>query len=79
MDIKNAKSKGPAFLGKLRAMNTNKDEYFLFGPGENPERVKIGQEARKTFMMAKFQNDTIDGLGKVKKVSFVVFLYFQTC
>ena len=38
MDIKNPRSKGPAFVGKLRATSTLKDEYFLFGPGENPER-----------------------------------------
>ena len=67
MDIKNPKSKGPAFLGKLRATSSKKDEYFLFGPGENPEKCKPGQEIRKSFMLVKFEDDKIEGIGKVKK------------
>lgn len=67
LDIKNPRSKGSAFMGKLRATNSKKDEYFLYGPGENPERVKNGQQARKTFFLTKFSDEVIEGLGKVKK------------
>ena len=66
-DIKNPRSKGPAYFGKLRSSTTKKDEYFLFGPGENPARVKVGQEARKTFLMTKFEDANIEGIGKFKK------------
>lgn len=69
MDTKHPRSKGPSFLGKLRATTNKKDEYFLFGPGENPSRVKAHQEARKAFLLCKFEEDIIEGLGKVKKVS----------
>jgi hypothetical protein len=74
-DIKNPKSKGPAYLGKLRASTSKKDEYFLFGPGENPTRVKFSQEARKTFMLVKFEDDSIQGLGKVKKTKCFLPFY----
>lgn len=67
MDIKNPRSKGPAFLGKLRATTAKKDEYFLFGPGENPEKAKTSQEIRKAFLLTKFEDDVIEGLGKIKK------------
>ena len=73
MDIKNPKSKGSAYLGKLRATTTTKkDEYFLFGPGENPEKSKSGQEVRKAFMLVNFEDDNIEGLGKVKKTRCII-------
>jgi tubby-related protein 1 len=72
LDIKNPRSKGSAFMGKLRASNSKKNEYFLFGPGENPEKVKAGQKARKTFMLAKFSDDFIEGFGKVKKTQVLM-------
>lgn len=72
MDIKNPRSKGIAFVGKCRATSSKKDEYFLFGSGENPERAKVGQEVRKTFMLCKFVDETIEGLGKVKRTSCIL-------
>jgi hypothetical protein len=72
LDIKNPRSKGPAFIGKCRATSAKKDEYFLYGSGENPERAKVGQEVRKTFLLCKFAEETIEGLGKVKKTNCIL-------
>lgn len=77
MDVKNPKSKGTGYMGKLRSTTTKKDEYFLFGPGENPERVKNDQIARKTFMLCKFDDEDIQGLGKVKKTRCFLPYYYQ--
>mmetsp|Transcript_991 Transcript_991/g.996 ORF Transcript_991/g.996 Transcript_991/m.996 type:complete len:161 (-) Transcript_991:288-770(-) len=67
LDIKNPRSKGDAYMGKLRATDSKKNEYFLYGPGENPGRLKSGQQPRKTFFLAKFSDEVIEGLGKIKK------------
>ena len=72
LDIKNPRSKGSAFMGKLRATTSKKNEYFLFGPGENPERVKAGQKSRKAFLLTKFKDDTIKGLGKIKTCNTII-------
>lgn len=66
MDVKNPKTKGPSYLGKLRATNTKKNEYLLFDSGENPEKAKQNQALRKTFMLLQFNDETIPEIGNVK-------------
>ena len=36
LDIKNPKPKGPMYIGKLRATDKKKNNYFLFDSGKNP-------------------------------------------
>lgn len=72
MDVKNPKPKGSSYLGKLRAMNSKRNEYHLYDSGENPAKLKPHQEPRKAFFLAQFTDETIKEIGNVKTTKLFI-------
>jgi len=54
LDIKNPKPKGPMYIGKLRATDKKKNNYFLFDSGKNPTEWDDSSMWRMTLMKITF-------------------------
>ena len=48
LDIKNPKAQGQAYLGKVRAADKKKNEYYVFDSGINPNENGHFSQWRKT-------------------------------
>lgn len=74
LDIKNPKTRGDHYVGKVKAWDKKKNTYFIFDYGENPENVTDKDRWRRTLAGVKFGSTVILNLSLINW-DFKLFVY----
>ena len=66
LDIDNPKPQGSKYVGKLRATDSKKNDYYLYDAGKNPDETDDEAQWRSTLMGIKFGSTNMESIGNIR-------------
>lgn len=66
LDTKNPKAKGDMYVGKVRATDSKKNQYFVFDDGKNPQECSSQDKWRSTLMGINFSSQKMKSIGNIR-------------